>query len=79
MKTKPELIILGKILTFANLFYRIILGNQGGTVNAPRHRYQVMAHIVEKAGLPPVDYVCQQLHQEEDRLCQNWPTGDYTL
>jgi hypothetical protein len=52
---------------------------QEPSVCAPIHRYQVFERMIGKAGLPPVEYVWATLKQEEDRLCQDWPTGKYTL
>jgi hypothetical protein len=48
-------------------------------VYGPTHRYPVFGRISGKADLPTVESVWETLIQEEDRLCQDWPTGEYTL
>jgi len=48
-------------------------------VFAPRHRYQVMGQILDKAGAPKVEWLWNQLHLKEHQLWQIWPTGKYTL
>ena len=57
----------------------IISKKRAAVVFAPRHRYQVMGQILDKAGAPKVEWLWNQLHLKEHQLWQIWPTGKYTL
>jgi len=49
------------------------------SVNEPTCRCRVLERTTEKAGLPPVNQVCEGLDQERSRLGRDPPTGEYTL